>query len=125
VLGHVHRELDELPHRGAGLALPGNGSVLATHTARRALYEKAGATVMDIVRRYYEQDDAGVLPRAIATREAFDNAMALDIAMGGRPTPCCTAGRRPEPSWTTRWRTSRSAASWSPACARSPPTVTT
>ncbi|OJZ67648.1 dihydroxy-acid dehydratase [Mycolicibacterium diernhoferi] len=66
-----------------GLALPGNGSVLATHTARRALYEKAGATVMDIVRRYYDHDDASVLPRAIATREAFDNAMALDIAMGG------------------------------------------
>ena len=66
-----------------GLALPGNGSVLATHTARRALYEKAGATVMDIVRRYYDHDDAGVLPRAIATRDAFDNAMALDIAMGG------------------------------------------
>ncbi|WP_304114300.1 dihydroxy-acid dehydratase [Mycolicibacterium bacteremicum] len=66
-----------------GLALPGNGSVLATHTARRALYEKAGSTVMDIVRRYYDQDDASVLPRAIATREAFDNAMALDIAMGG------------------------------------------
>ncbi len=66
-----------------GLALPGNGSVLATHTARRALYEKAGSTVMDIVRAYYERDDAGVLPRAIATRDAFDNAMALDIAMGG------------------------------------------
>ncbi|MGB3481994.1 MAG: dihydroxy-acid dehydratase [Mycobacterium sp.] len=66
-----------------GLALPGNGSVLATHTARRALYEKAGATVMDIVRAYYERDDASVLPRAIATRDAFDNAMALDIAMGG------------------------------------------
>jgi dihydroxy-acid dehydratase len=66
-----------------GLALPGNGSTLATHTARRALYENAGTTVMDIVRRYYEQDDASVLPRAIATRDAFDNAMALDIAMGG------------------------------------------
>lgn len=66
-----------------GLALPGNGSVLATHTARRALYEKAGATVMDIVRKYYDEDDASVLPRAIATRDAFDNAMALDIAMGG------------------------------------------
>lgn len=66
-----------------GLALPGNGSVLATHTARRALYEKAGATVMDLVRKYYDEDNAGVLPRAIATRDAFDNAMALDIAMGG------------------------------------------
>lgn len=66
-----------------GLALPGNGSVLATHTARRALYEKAGSTVMDIVRAYYDGDDASVLPRNIATRDAFDNAMALDIAMGG------------------------------------------
>ncbi|NYI58140.1 dihydroxy-acid dehydratase [Cellulomonas soli] len=66
-----------------GLALPGNGSTLATHTARRALYEQAGRTVVDITRRFYEQDDASVLPRAIATREAFDNAMSLDIAMGG------------------------------------------
>ncbi|CAN5319392.1 dihydroxy-acid dehydratase [soil metagenome] len=66
-----------------GLALPGNGSTLATHTARRALYQDAGATVMDLCRRYYDHDDASVLPRAIATRDAFDNAMALDIAMGG------------------------------------------
>ncbi|MEU5401174.1 dihydroxy-acid dehydratase [Streptomyces sp. NPDC005963] len=66
-----------------GLSLPGNGSVLATHTARRALYENAGRTVVEITRRYYEQDDATVLPRNIATRAAFDNAMALDIAMGG------------------------------------------
>lgn len=66
-----------------GLALPGNGSVLATHTARRALYEDAGATVMDLCRRYYGEDDGSVLPRAIANRDAFDNAMAMDIAMGG------------------------------------------
>jgi dihydroxy-acid dehydratase len=66
-----------------GLSLPGNGSVLATHTARKALYENAGRTVVEITKRYYEQDDASVLPRAIATRAAFDNAMALDIAMGG------------------------------------------
>jgi len=66
-----------------GLALPGNGSTLATHTARRALYETAGTTVMELCRRYYERDDASVLPRSIATRDAFDNAMALDIAMGG------------------------------------------
>ncbi|WP_377269944.1 dihydroxy-acid dehydratase [Peterkaempfera sp. SMS 1(5)a] len=66
-----------------GLSLPGNGSVLATHTARRALYENAGRTVVEITRRYYEQDDRTVLPRSIATRAAFDNAMALDIAMGG------------------------------------------
>ncbi len=66
-----------------GLSLPGNGSVLATHTARKALYERAGATVVDLAKRYYEDDDASVLPRSIATAEAFDNAMALDIAMGG------------------------------------------
>ncbi|MFG3398453.1 dihydroxy-acid dehydratase [Streptomyces parvus] len=66
-----------------GLSLPGNGSVLATHTARRALYEEAGRTIVEITKRYYEQDDATVLPRSIGTRAAFDNAMALDIAMGG------------------------------------------
>ncbi|MFP8964761.1 dihydroxy-acid dehydratase [Streptomyces nanhaiensis] len=66
-----------------GLSLPGNGSVLATHTARRALYENAGRTVVEITRRHYEQDDTTVLPRAIGSRAAFENAMALDIAMGG------------------------------------------
>ncbi|MFI8457232.1 dihydroxy-acid dehydratase [Kitasatospora sp. NPDC085464] len=66
-----------------GLSLPGNGSVLATHTARRALYERAGHNVVEIANRYYGGDDASVLPRAIATRAAFENAMALDIAMGG------------------------------------------
>lgn len=66
-----------------GLALPGNGSVLATHTARKALYEKAGATIVELVKRYYDGDDDSVLPRNIATAEAFDNAMALDISMGG------------------------------------------
>ncbi|MEV7354306.1 dihydroxy-acid dehydratase [Kitasatospora sp. NPDC091276] len=66
-----------------GLSLPGNGSVLATHTARKALYERAGRTVVEIADRHYGQDDASVLPRAIATRAAFENAMALDIAMGG------------------------------------------
>jgi dihydroxy-acid dehydratase len=66
-----------------GLALPGNGTTLATHTARRGLFERAGALAVDITRRYYEQDDETVLPRAIATRDAFENAMALDIAMGG------------------------------------------
>ncbi|MEV0324236.1 dihydroxy-acid dehydratase [Streptomyces sp. NPDC050658] len=66
-----------------GLSLPGNGSVLATHTARKALYERAGRTVVEITHRYYGDDDASVLPRSIATRAAFDNAMALDISMGG------------------------------------------
>ena len=66
-----------------GLSLPGNGSVLATHTARKALYEKAGTTVVELVKRYYDGDDESVLPRSIATAKAFDNAMALDISMGG------------------------------------------
>jgi len=66
-----------------GLALPGNGTTLATHTARRDLYEAAGRSILDLVARYYEQDDATVLPRAVASRAAFENAMALDIAMGG------------------------------------------
>ncbi|MFD4572979.1 dihydroxy-acid dehydratase [Streptomyces sp. NPDC058417] len=66
-----------------GLSLPGNGSVLATHTARRRLYVDAARTVMDITRRYYDQDDETVLPRNVATFAAFENAMALDIAMGG------------------------------------------
>ena len=66
-----------------GLALPGNGTTLATHTARRGLFERAGAVAVDLARRYYAEDDETVLPRAIATRDAFENAMALDIAMGG------------------------------------------
>ncbi len=66
-----------------GLALPGNGTTLATHIARRGLFERAGALVVDIAKRYYEGDDESVLPRSIATRDAFENAMALDIAMGG------------------------------------------
>ncbi|QRP43063.1 dihydroxy-acid dehydratase [Amycolatopsis sp. FDAARGOS 1241] len=66
-----------------GLSLPGNGSTLATHRARRTLFEEAGRTVMALARRWYDEDDASALPRSIATREAFENAMALDMAMGG------------------------------------------
>src|SRR3954462_8496168 len=66
-----------------GLSLPGNGSFLATHTARTQLYGDAADTVMDIPRRSYEQDDETVLPRNVAPRAAFENAMALDAAMGG------------------------------------------
>jgi dihydroxy-acid dehydratase len=66
-----------------GLALPGSGTTVATHTARRGLYERSGRTIVDLARRYYDQNDAGVLPRAIASRAAFENAMSLDIAMGG------------------------------------------
>src|SRR6059058_2381426 len=66
-----------------GLSLPGNGSTLATHAARQALFEEAGRTVVELCRRWYEEDDASVLPRSIASKAAFENAMALDMAMGG------------------------------------------
>lgn len=66
-----------------GLSLPGNGSTLATHSDRKRLFQEAGHLIVDLARRYYEEDDAAVLPRSIATKAAFENAMALDIAMGG------------------------------------------
>ncbi len=66
-----------------GLSLPGNGSMLATHADRKELFLRAGRVIVDLAKRYYEQDDASVLPRAIATKAAFENAMCLDIAMGG------------------------------------------
>lgn len=66
-----------------GLALPGNGSTLATAAARRGLFEQAGKLVVELCERWYAQDDASVLPRSIATRGAFENAMRLDVAMGG------------------------------------------
>lgn len=66
-----------------GLSLPGNGSTLATHADRERLFLEAGRLVVDLCKRHYEQDDESVLPRAIATFEAFENAMSLDIAMGG------------------------------------------
>ena len=66
-----------------GLALPGNGSVLATHADRKGLFVEAGHLIVDLARRYYEQDDETALPRKIANFKAFENAMTLDIAMGG------------------------------------------
>src|SRR3546814_19780310 len=64
-----------------GLSLPGNGSTLATHADRRELFLRAGRIVVEMCRRHYEEDDQRVLPRNIATFEAFENAMSLDIAM--------------------------------------------
>jgi dihydroxy-acid dehydratase len=66
-----------------GLSLPGNGSTLATHAARRDLFTGAGRTVVELAKRWYENDDESALPRSIATKKAFENAMALDMAMGG------------------------------------------
>ena len=66
-----------------GLSLPGNGSLLATHADREKLFLEAGRRIVELAKRYYEEDDDSVLPRNIANRDAFNNAMALDIAMGG------------------------------------------
>ena len=66
-----------------GVALPGNGSTLATHADRKRLFVEAGHLIVDLARRYYEQDDLSALPRSIASFPAFENAMTLDIAMGG------------------------------------------
>ncbi|MCH9771823.1 MAG: dihydroxy-acid dehydratase [Betaproteobacteria bacterium] len=66
-----------------GLSLPGNGSTLATHVLRKNLFLDAGKRIVDITKRYYEKNEKGILPREIATKEAFENAMSLDVAMGG------------------------------------------
>jgi dihydroxy-acid dehydratase len=66
-----------------GLALPGNGTIVATHVDRKELFLQAGRTIVDLARRYYEHDDLTALPRGIATFQAFENAMTLDISMGG------------------------------------------
>ena len=66
-----------------GLSLPGNGSIVATHADRKQLFLRAGRLIVELAKRHYEQDDDSVLPRSIATFEAFQNAMALDVAMGG------------------------------------------
>ncbi|MDY0047343.1 MAG: dihydroxy-acid dehydratase [Thauera propionica] len=66
-----------------GLSLPGNGTTLATHADREQLFKEAGRRIVDLARRYYEKDDASVLPRSIASFKAFENAISLDVAMGG------------------------------------------
>jgi dihydroxy-acid dehydratase len=66
-----------------GLSLPGNGTIVATHSDRKELFLRAGRLIVELAKRHYEQDDYSVLPRSIATKEAFENAMALDVSMGG------------------------------------------
>ncbi|MEK0412475.1 MAG: dihydroxy-acid dehydratase [Methylophilaceae bacterium] len=66
-----------------GLSLPGNGSTLATHAARKKLFQNAGKLIVELAKRYYEQDDESILPRNIANFKAFENAMSLDVSMGG------------------------------------------
>ena len=105
-----------------GLSLPGNGSTLATHSDRERLFLEAGHTIVDLARRYYEQDDATALPRTIASFGAFENAMCLDIAMAAPPTPCCTSWPPPtRRGWTSPWPTSTAFPAPCPASAKSPP----
>jgi dihydroxy-acid dehydratase len=77
-----------------GLALPGNGSTLATHSDREQLFLEAGRLIVENTKRYYEQDDESVLPRSIASFKAFENAMTLDIVMGGSTSPGSGSGFR-------------------------------
>ncbi len=112
-----------------GLSLPGNGSLLATHADREMLFRKAGRVAVDLCRRWYGKDDASVLPRSIASFGAFENAIALDIAMGGSTNtvlhllaaaqegksistwPTSTACRARCPAWP-RWRRRRRSTTW-------------
>ena len=90
-----------------GLALPGNGTMVATHADRKELFLQAGRTIVDLANRYYEHDDATALPRGIATFEAFENAMTLDIAMGGSTNTVCTCSPpRRRPRCRSPWRIS-------------------
>lgn len=84
LLGYVYREFHELLNRGFRLGVAySNGSLVATHARRRGLFENAGTLIVELCKRYYEQNDESVLPRQIATFGAFENAMTLDVAMGG------------------------------------------
>lgn len=77
-----------------GLSQPGNGSLLATHADRKQLFLNAGKRIVELAKRYYEQDDHSVLPRSIVSKAAFENAMMLDIAMGDRQIPSYICWRR-------------------------------
>ena len=83
VFGDVYSQLHEQPDGGIGLSLPGNGTILATHANRIRLFQDAARLVVENAFKYYEEGDESVLPKSIATRQAFLNAMTLDIAMGG------------------------------------------
>ena len=102
-----------------GLSLPGNGSTLATHADRKRLFVEAGHLIVDLARRYYEQDDETALPRNIASKGAFENAMTLDIAMGGSTNTVLhilAAAHEGEIDFT--WTTSTGCRAACPACAR-------
>lgn len=83
LFGNVYRQFDELPNEAIGLALPGNGTIVATHANRTQLFKDAAKLIVENTYKYYRDGDESVLPRSVATREAFLNAMTLDIAMGG------------------------------------------
>ena len=104
-----------------GLALPGNGSLVATHADREQLFRHAGRTIVELAKRYYEQDDARALPRSIASKAAFENAMSLDIAMGGSTnTVLHLLAAAQEGDMSSRWRTSTGSRARCRTCARWP-----
>jgi Dihydroxyacid dehydratase/phosphogluconate dehydratase len=122
VLGHVHRQLHELPDRGAGLSLPGNGTVVATHADREQLFKQAGHRIVELAKQYYEQDDESVLPRAVGFK-AFENAITLDIAMGGSTnTILHLLAIAQEAVLTSPWLTLTASRASCPSCARWRPT---
>ncbi len=107
LLRNVHRQLHELPLRGPRPGAARNGTLVATHADRKHLFVEAGHLIVDLARRFYEKNDEAALPRAIASFESFENAMTLDMAMGGRPTPCCICSPpRMRPRSTSPWPTS-------------------
>ena len=105
-----------------GLSLPGNGTVVATHADRRRLFVEAGHLIVDLARRYYEENDEGVLPRSIASFKAFENAMTLDISMGGSTNTVLhlLAAAHEAEIRRSPWRTSTGCRAGRRCCARSP-----
>jgi dihydroxy-acid dehydratase len=124
LLRHVHRQLHELPDRGAGPGLPGNGTVLATHADRKQLFERRVGRIVELAKRYYEQDDATVLPRSIASfKPPSRNAMTLDIAMGGSTnTMLHLLAAAQEAECPSPWPTSTGCRARCRSCARWRPT---
>jgi dihydroxy-acid dehydratase len=103
-----------------GLSLPGNGTIVATHADREQLFLRAGRLIVELAKRHYEQDDYSILPRSIATKATFENAMALDVSMGGSTnTVLHLLAAAQEAGVDFTWPTSTASRAKCPACARS------
>ena len=107
-----------------GLSLPGNGTVVATHADREQLFKRAGRLAVELCKRYYEEEDTTVLPRSMGFK-AFENAMTLDIAMGGSTNTILPSWpSRKRPRSTSPWPTLTAFRAMCPSCARWRPTPT-